>query len=75
MPYMMQDLNMLVSAFTAKPWRQGCSPLLAFVFRTRAAAAYTGSTGAASATQPNSRTANPTTAGKAIDSAKRAAVL
>jgi len=32
---------MLLSAFTAKPWRQGCSPLLAFIFRTKAAAAYT----------------------------------
>lgn len=31
---------MLLSAFTAKPWRQGCSPLLAFIFRTKAAAAY-----------------------------------
>jgi hypothetical protein len=36
----MQDLNMLLSAFTAKPWRQGFSNAVAFMFRTKAAAAY-----------------------------------
>lgn len=33
---------MLLSAFTAKPWRQGCTPLFAFIFRTKAARAYPG---------------------------------
>lgn len=35
---------MLVSAFTAKPWRHGTTQLFAFVFRTRAASAYTSNT-------------------------------
>lgn len=44
---------MLLSAFTAKPWRKGCSPLIAFIFRTKADAAYTGRAGVMS-TQPAS---------------------
>lgn len=39
-PVLVQDLNNLMSAFTAKPWRYGCAHLFAFIFRTRAAAAY-----------------------------------
>lgn len=34
----LQDLQQLQSIFTAKPWRQGCRGILAFIFRTRAAA-------------------------------------
>jgi len=36
----LQDLNKLQSVFTTRPWRQGCIPLLSFLFRTKAAAAY-----------------------------------
>lgn len=31
---------MLLSAFTAKPWRQGFTSLITFIFRAKAAAAY-----------------------------------
>lgn len=37
----LQDLNKLQSAFTTRPWRQGCIPLLTFLFRTKAATVYT----------------------------------
>lgn len=40
---LLQDLNNLLSAFSAQPWRHGCTHLFAFIFRTRAAAAYTNS--------------------------------
>lgn len=33
-----QDMEALLSIFTAKPWRTGCTGLLAFMFRTRARA-------------------------------------
>lgn len=36
----MQDLNNLLSVFSAQPWRHGCGYLFAFIFRTRVAAAY-----------------------------------
>jgi hypothetical protein len=36
----LQDLDSLVMVFTAKPWRDGCLPLLCFVLRTKAAFAY-----------------------------------
>jgi len=32
-----QDLDNLQSVFTAKPWRQGCLPLIGFLFSTKAA--------------------------------------
>jgi hypothetical protein len=32
----LQDLDKLQSVFAAKPWRQGCIPLLRFMFSTRA---------------------------------------
>jgi hypothetical protein len=35
----MQDLDTLQSVFAAKPWRQGCLPLLQFMFSTRATTA------------------------------------
>lgn len=33
----LQDLDSLVSTFTAKPWRDGCLPLICFILRTKAA--------------------------------------
>jgi hypothetical protein len=48
----MQDLNKLQSAFTTKPWRQGCIPFLAFIFRTKAAEAYSTSQAPISNTRP-----------------------
>jgi len=32
----LQDLDNLQSVFTAKPWRQGCLPLVGFLFSTKA---------------------------------------
>lgn len=39
-PHCPQDLDALLSAFSAKPWRKGCIPTLSFIFRTKAAFAY-----------------------------------
>lgn len=37
MPETMDDMEQLLSAFTARPWRQGVGSMMAFVFRARAA--------------------------------------
>uniref|UniRef100_A0A383VWL9 Major facilitator superfamily (MFS) profile domain-containing protein n=1 Tax=Tetradesmus obliquus TaxID=3088 RepID=A0A383VWL9_TETOB len=40
MPENAEDLDDLLSPFTAKPWRRGILALFAFIFRTKAAYAY-----------------------------------
>lgn len=56
MPETMGDLANLLSGFTAKPWRQGFATTITFLFRTKAAEAYSdtsrgsGSDGALTAT-------------------------
>lgn len=42
-----QDLEKLMSAFTARPWRQGLCSTLTFLFRTKAASARRSAVGAA----------------------------
>jgi hypothetical protein len=82
----LQDLNMLLSAFTAKPWRQGLTPLFAFIFRTKAAGAYPGHSSFMRSHFPSSGTRSrpapapasavaPSVVGTKASSAKAAAVV
>jgi hypothetical protein len=67
--FTLQDLNKLQSAFTAKPWRQGCIPFLAFIFRTKAAAAYSTNQASTSIARPG-RASKPALAVAALVAAE-----